>query len=78
MPLYRAEPSIKNLELDQRTIFFATGATITWHNNDDMFHSVTSDEGWFDADVQPGEAFSWQPTEPGIYPYHTIADSTKT
>jgi nitrite reductase (NO-forming)/hydroxylamine reductase len=69
-PVEHAEPSIKNLEVDQHTLFVATGATITWHNDDDVPHDVISDDGWFEATVEPGETFQWQPTKPGIYQYH--------
>jgi nitrite reductase (NO-forming)/hydroxylamine reductase len=69
-PVKHAEPSIKNLEVDQHTLFVATGATITWHNDDDVPHDIISDDGWFEATVEPGESFQWQPTEPGIYQYH--------
>ncbi len=69
-PVNHAEPSIKNLELDQHTIFVATGATITWHNDDDVTHDVISDEGWFEAEVEPAGTFAWQATESGIYQYH--------
>lgn len=65
-----AETSIKELELSQRTIFVSQGATITWHNDDEVVHNLASDEGWFDADVQPGESFTWQVESPGVYQYH--------
>lgn len=64
------EPSINNLEIDQHTIFASAGADITWRNDDDVIHTVTSNEGWFHAEVKPGETFNWQPTQPGIYQYH--------
>jgi nitrite reductase (NO-forming)/hydroxylamine reductase len=65
-----AEPSIKNLEIDEHTLFVGTGARITWHNDDDVVHTLTSEEGWFDAEVEPGGTFTWQPDQPGIYQYH--------
>jgi nitrite reductase (NO-forming)/hydroxylamine reductase len=65
-----AEPSIVDLEIDQHTIYVSTGATITWHNDDDMTHNLTSPDGWFEGDVEPGGTFTWQAEEPGIYPYH--------
>jgi plastocyanin/DNA-binding beta-propeller fold protein YncE len=70
IPVRHAEPSIKGLELDQHTLFVAAGAEITWHNDDDVVHTVTSDDGWFDAHVEPGESFTWQADEPGVYQYH--------
>ncbi|MGD8850327.1 MAG: cytochrome D1 domain-containing protein [Anaerolineales bacterium] len=65
-----AEPSIKALEVDQHTIFTTVGATVTWHNDDDVVHNITSEKGWFQADVGPGDSFSWQPSEPGVFTYH--------
>jgi nitrite reductase (NO-forming)/hydroxylamine reductase len=70
VPVDHAEPSIKKLELDQHTLFVSVGAKITWHNDDDTTHTVTSDDGWFHGEVEPGGAFTWQPEEPGIYQYH--------
>jgi nitrite reductase (NO-forming)/hydroxylamine reductase len=70
VPVNHAEPSIKNLELNQHTLFVATGAKITWHNDDDTPHDIISDDGWFEATVEPGETFTWQAGEPGIYQYH--------
>lgn len=64
-----AETSIKDLELVQRTIFVTEGATITWHNDDEVVHNLTSDEGWFDADVEPGETFTWKVDSAGVYKY---------
>ena len=73
-----AEPSIANLEIDQHTLFVSAGATITWHNDDDMTHNLTSVDGWFEGDVEPGGTFTWQAEEPGIYPYHcSIHDHTQ-
>lgn len=66
----RAEPSIKDLELQQRTLFVTVGATITWHNDDEVLHNITSNEGWFQSDVERGGTFTWQPNTPGTYQYH--------
>jgi plastocyanin len=70
IPVSHAEPSIKNLEIDQHTLFVAVGATITWHNDDQVTYMVTSNDGWFHGEVEPGGTFSWQPTKPGVYRYH--------
>ena len=64
-----AEPSIKGLELSAKTIYSAAGADLKWTNDDDVLHNITSRDGWFNADVQPGESFAWQPETPGIYRY---------
>lgn len=64
-----AEPSIKGLELSAKTIYSAPGADLTWTNDDDVLHNITSRDGWFNADVLPGESFTWQAETPGIYRY---------
>jgi plastocyanin/DNA-binding beta-propeller fold protein YncE len=64
-----AESSIKGLELSAKTIYSAAGADLIWTNDDDVLHNITSRDGWFNADVQPGDSFSWQPESPGVYRY---------
>ncbi len=52
------------------------GQTITWINDDDHPHTVTSGPwgqptGMFDTGImQPGETFRFTFTEPGVYPYY--------
>ena len=70
VPVSHAEPSIKELESNQRTLFVSVGADITWTNDDGVTHTVTSNQGWFNQQVEPGGTFSWQPTRTGIYRYH--------
>ncbi len=65
-----AEPSIKDLELTQHSLFVSVGAAITWQNDDTVVHNLTSNEGWFETNVEPGDSFTWQPDQPGIYQYH--------
>lgn len=53
-----------------------SGATIAIVNEDGVEHSVTSDKGAFDTDVDGGERKTFTaPTQPGKYPficvYHT-------
>ena len=46
------------------------GQTITWTNEDNDLHDVTSDTGLFDSGVLSQNAkFSWTPTRPGTYTY---------
>lgn len=71
-----AEPSIKELELSERTLFVTQGASITWHNDDEVVHNLTSEEGWFEADVEPGGSFTWKAEEPGIYKYQCSLHDT--
>ncbi len=39
-----------------------------------MVHDITSDEGWFHAEVEPGGTHTWQPTQPGTYQYYCSLD----
>ncbi len=66
-----AEPSLKSHKISDTVIWTSVGATITWHNDDQEDYTVTSDDGWFDATVKPGETFSWQPKEAGMFTYHS-------
>ncbi len=71
-----AEPSISALAESDRTIYVATGATITWTNDSDSPHTITSDDGWFHQEIAPGDSFEWQFNEPGTYPYHDELDDS--
>ena len=52
------------------TLVVATGATVTWQNDDSVAHTVTSGEGWFDSgQLAPGEAFEHQFNKPGTFRY---------
>lgn len=50
------------------------GAEVTVHNEDDVGHTVTSDEeGLFDVEVGPGETVTFTaPDEKGDYSYYCI------
>lgn len=50
------------------------GAEVTVHNEDDVGHTVTSDdEGLFDVEVGPGETVTFTaPDEPGDYSYFCV------
>ncbi|WP_114905407.1 plastocyanin/azurin family copper-binding protein [Ornithinimicrobium murale] len=50
------------------------GAEVTVTNQDEVGHTVTSDEeGFFDVEVGPGETVTFTaPDEPGDYSYHCI------
>lgn len=74
--LISSEIVIKELNFEPHTIFVTVGSNITWMNNDQIKHTVLSNEGWFNGELDAGETFSWQPTKPGIYRYHcTIHES---
>lgn len=46
------------------------GSTVTWINKDQTIHTVTSDDGLFDAEVQGGGQFSYTFDSVGTYNYH--------
>jgi nitrite reductase (NO-forming)/hydroxylamine reductase len=63
--------TIANLAFTPHTIVVATGATITWKNDDNVAHTVHSHEGWFDSgEIAPGGTFVWQPNQPGTFRYN--------
>jgi plastocyanin len=50
------------------------GTTVLWYNDDTLPHTVTSDpdagpDAQFDAELDPGESFSYTFNEPGTYSY---------
>lgn len=63
--------SIANQAFTPHTVVVATGATVTWQNDDPTPHTVHSDEGWFDSgEIAAGGSFVWQPDQPGTYRYN--------
>lgn len=53
------------------TLTVKVGTKVTWMNNDGYDHTVTSDNGTFDAGHIPsGQSFSFTFTKAGTYPYH--------
>ena len=58
---------------DSITVYIGINATVVWTNDDNAFHTVTSDAGKFDSGtIQVGGVFTWNFTSlgPGTYPYH--------
>jgi plastocyanin len=52
------------------TLIAATGATVTWQNDDSVAHTITSGSGWFDSgQLSPGDSFVHQFDKPGTYRY---------
>jgi plastocyanin/DNA-binding beta-propeller fold protein YncE len=53
------------------TLIVATGAQVTWKNEDTLNHTITSAEGWFDSkEIPPGGTFTWKADKPGALKYH--------
>lgn len=64
------EVSISAGRFEPHSVAVATGATVTWVNNDTVAHTIVSHDGWFESPpLAPGESFSWQVEEPGDYTY---------
>jgi plastocyanin len=63
---------IQNLLFQPSTLTVTTGTTVTWYNQDNVQHTVTSDNaGLFDSGaIKPGKAFSFTFNTPGSYNYH--------
>jgi plastocyanin len=45
------------------------GETVVWKNTDSILHTVTSNDGLFNENVQPGATFSYTFTAAGTYNY---------
>lgn len=63
---------IRNMSFNPSNARVAFGATVTWVNEDNVTHTVTSDKGVFDSgDIAPGERFSYTfGNTSSTYDYH--------
>jgi nitrite reductase (NO-forming)/hydroxylamine reductase len=67
----QAEVVIQQMAFSPHTLVVPTGVTITWRNRDEVAHTVTSPDGWFDSgQIPPGGEFEWQANKPGSFAYH--------
>jgi len=69
----RSSVAIKLFQYQPGRLQVAPGTTVTWVNEDDVFHSVTADKGdpGFEAPLDgKGKSFSFTFSQPGIYAYH--------
>jgi len=65
-----ATVSIASMAFQPHTLIAATGATITWQNDDTAVHTISSSDGWFDSgQLAAGESFSHQFDQPGTFRY---------
>ncbi len=63
--------SIANLSFSPSTLSVAVGTTVTWTNNDNVVHTVTSDTGVFNSpDLSPGQTFTYTFNTTGSFAYH--------
>lgn len=61
--------SIDNLSYNPSSLTITVGETVTWTNNDNVDHTVTS-EGVFDSGLlSSGDTFEYTFDEPGTYDY---------
>jgi plastocyanin len=65
--------TIKLFQFQPGRVQVKAGTTVTWVNEDEIFHSVTMEkkDGGFDAPLDgKGKSFSFTFTQPGIYSYY--------
>ena len=68
-----ANVTVKLFQYQPGRIQVKTGTTVTWVNDDEIFHTVTMKRknGGFDEPLDgKGKSFSFTFTEPGIYSYY--------
>jgi plastocyanin len=62
--------AIENFNFTPADITVAPGTTVTWTNNDDVEHTVTSSTNAFGSSaIETGNSFSFTFTQPGTYTY---------
>jgi plastocyanin len=67
------EVAMKNFSFNPGDLTIKVGTTVTWTNEDNVVHTVTSDTGLFDSgELTKGATFTYTFTEAGVYPYHCI------
>ena len=69
----RSSVAIKLFQYQPGRVQVAPGTTVTWVNEDDIFHSVTADkrDPGFEASLDgKGKSLSFTFSQPGIYAYH--------
>ncbi len=65
------EIKIDNFSFGPMTLMVTPGTTVTWTNNDDVPHTVVSEDKttFKSRALDTGEKFSYTFTKPGHYPY---------
>lgn len=65
-----SEVKIDNFSFGPETLTVAAGTTVTWTNNDDVPHTVVSDDKAFKSKaLDTDDKFSYTFTKPGTYNY---------
>ncbi len=71
VPVTGPHVSIANFTFSPSTLTVPVGSTVTWINQDDIPHTVTSVDGVFkSAGLDTGDQFSYKFTKPGTYSYY--------
>ncbi len=62
---------IEGFAFQPATLTVPSGTIVTWTNQDNAPHTVTSSDGTLDSgNLKKGQEFSFNFTEPGVYDYH--------
>ena len=70
---------MQNMAFTPPTITVTTNTTVTWTNQDNMTHTVTSDNNLFNSgDINPGATYSRQFTTAGTFSYHCTIHPSMT
>lgn len=72
---YRTSVAIRNMKFTPTSLTVWQGTTVTWMNQDNINHTVTSDDMTsnirFDSGaLQPGQNYSYTFSQTGVYTYH--------
>jgi len=70
---------MKGSAFSNPSLTVVTGTTVTWMNDDNMTHTVTSDNGVFNSgNMAPGSSYSYTFSAAGTFNYHCIIHSGMT
>lgn len=63
--------TIYNMAFSPSALTVKAGTTVTWMNDENMSHTVTSDNGTFSSGtLRQGNTFKYTFSSAGTYPYH--------
>ncbi|MEA2640717.1 MAG: hypothetical protein QOF51_2111 [Chloroflexota bacterium] len=51
----------------------SVGTTVTWVNDDPELHTITSDDGVLNGEIQPRGRYAFTFDQPGVYFYYCLA-----
>jgi plastocyanin len=71
--------SITSSGYSPASLTVTNGSTVTWTNNDNMAHTVTTTEGSINSgDIAPGSSYTKTFTTAGTYTYHDSNNTNMT